>query len=63
MQLTADDVTVEYNASLLPEVYEDFQPLDASDLTNLKKFGTGTWQIRISWAETGSTGPVPLWWR
>lgn len=50
VQLTADDVTVEYNASLLPEVYEDFQPLDASGLTNLKKFGTGAWQIRISWA-------------
>lgn len=47
--LTADEVKVEYNASLTPSISEEFKPLDGSDWTGLKKFGTGTWEIRISW--------------
>ena len=47
--LTADEVKVEYNASLTPSIREEFKPLDGSDWTGLKKFGTGTWEIRISW--------------
>ena len=47
--LTADEVKVEYNASLTPSISEEFKPLDGSDWIGLKKFGTGTWEIRISW--------------
>lgn len=47
--LTADQVKVEYNASLTPSISKEFKPLDGSDWTGLKKFGTGTWEIRISW--------------
>lgn len=47
--LTADEVKVEYNASLTPSISKEFKPLDGSDWTGLKKFGTGTWEIRISW--------------
>ena len=47
--LTADEVKVEHNASLTPSISEEFKPLDGSDWTGLKKFGTGTWEIRISW--------------
>ena len=49
IQLTAKDVTVEYNASLTPNITDEFKPLDGSDWTGLKKFGTGEWEIRISW--------------
>lgn len=49
IQLTAEDVTVEYNASLTPNITDEFNPLDGSDWTGLKKFGTGEWEIRISW--------------
>lgn len=49
IQLTAEDVTVEYNASLTPNITDEFKPLDGSDWTGLKKFGTGEWEIRISW--------------
>ena len=48
--LTADQVTIEYNASLTPSIRKEFKPLDGSDWTGFKKFGTGTWEIRISWA-------------
>lgn len=44
--LTADDVTVEYNASLTG-ITDSFKPLDD---TGFVKFGEGTWEIRISWA-------------
>ncbi len=50
--LTADDVTVEYNASLTPSISKEFKPLDGSDWTGFKKFGTGDWEIRISVADT-----------
>lgn len=48
--LTADQVTIEYNASLTPSISKEFKTLDGSDWTGFKKFGTGTWEIRISWA-------------
>lgn len=47
--LTAKDVTVEYNTDLTG-ISDFFKPLDETDLTGLVKFGTGTWEIRISWA-------------
>lgn len=47
--LTAEDVTVEYNTDLTG-ISDFFKPLDETDLTGLVKFGTGTWEIRISWA-------------
>lgn len=47
--LTADDVTVEYNVDKTG-ITDSFKPLDGTDLTGLVKFGTGTWEIRISWA-------------
>lgn len=46
--LTADDVTVEYNVDKTG-ITDTFKPLSESDLTGLVKFGTGTWEIRISW--------------
>ena len=49
IQLTGDEVTVEYNASLTPSITKEFKPLDGSDWTGFKKFGTGDWEIRISW--------------
>lgn len=45
------EFTVAYNASLVPNL-KDFKPLNNNDLTNLKKFGMGTWEIRISWNGT-----------
>lgn len=48
ISLTADDVTVEYNATLTGAT-DQFKPLDGTDWTGLKKFGTGEWEIRISW--------------
>lgn len=48
ISLTADDVTVEYNATPTGAT-DQFKPLDGTDWTGLKKFGTGTWEIRISW--------------
>lgn len=48
ISLTADDVTVEYNATLTGAT-DQFKPLDGTDWTGLKKFGTGIWEIRISW--------------
>lgn len=47
-----DQVKVEYNASLTPSISEEFKPLDGSDWTGLKKFGTGSWEIKISVADT-----------
>lgn len=46
--LSADDVTVEYNVDKTG-ITDSFKPLDQSDATGLIKFGTGTWEIRISW--------------
>lgn len=47
--LTAADVTVEYNADPTG-ITKTFKPLDYTDLGGLVKFGTGDWEIRISWA-------------
>ena len=46
--LTADQVKVEYNADPTG-ITNTFKPLDYTDLGGLVKFGTGTWEIRISW--------------
>ena len=46
--LTAADVTVEYNVDKTG-VTDSFKPLNETDLTGLIKFGTGDWEIRISW--------------
>lgn len=47
--LTADDVTVEYNVDKTG-ITDSFKPLNKTDATGFVKFGTGTWEIRISWA-------------
>lgn len=47
--LTVDDVTVEYNVDKTG-ITDTFKPLNETDLTGLVKFGTGDWEIRISWA-------------
>lgn len=47
--LTASDVTVEYNVDKTG-ITDTFKPLNETDLTGLVKFGTGTWEIRLSWA-------------
>lgn len=47
--LTPEDVTVEYNVDKTG-ITDSFKPLSETDLTGLVKFGTGTWEIRISWA-------------
>lgn len=49
VSLSADDVTVEYNADKTG-ITDSFKPLDWTGSTGLLKFGTGTWEIRISWA-------------
>lgn len=46
--LSADEVTVEYNADPTG-IINTFKPLDYTDLGGLVKFGTGEWEIRISW--------------
>ena len=46
--LTAEEVTVEYNVDKTG-ITDTFKPLHETDLTGLVKFGTGTWEIRISW--------------
>lgn len=47
--LTADDVTVKYNAGT--DVIKNWQPLNTSDWTStFTKFGPGEWTIQISWA-------------
>lgn len=48
--LTAEDVTVEYNTDKSGLTHISYKPLDEADPTGLVKFGTGTWEIRISWA-------------
>ena len=48
--LTADQVTVEYNTDKSGLTHISYKPLDEADPTGLVKFGTGTWEIRISWA-------------
>ncbi|MCI6150323.1 MAG: hypothetical protein MR705_07820 [Flintibacter sp.] len=47
--LTAADVTVEYNVDKTG-ITDSFKPLNETDATGFVKFGTGTWEIRISWA-------------
>lgn len=47
--LTAADVTVEYNVDKTG-ITDSFKPLNKTDATGFVKFGTGTWEIRISWA-------------
>ena len=47
--LTADDVTIRYNAGT--DVIKNWQPLNTSDWTStFTKFGPGEWTIQISWA-------------
>lgn len=46
-----EDVTIQYNAALT-DLADNYQPLDNSDWTTLKKFGEGTWEIRFSWDGT-----------
>ena len=46
--LTAADVTVEYNVDRIGGT-DRFKPLNETDLTGLIKFGTGNWEIRLSW--------------
>lgn len=47
--LTADDVTVKYNAGT--DVIKNWQPLNTSDWTStFTKFGPGEWTIQLSWA-------------
>lgn len=48
--LTAADVTVEYNTDKTGLTHISYKPLDQADPTGLVKFGTGDWEIRISWA-------------
>lgn len=46
--LTADDVTVKYNAGT--DKLKNWQPLDTSDWTStFTKFGPGEWTVQISW--------------
>ena len=50
-----DEITVEYNAD--PSgLIENFQPLDYESLVT-KKFGAGTWKIRISWGGSMEYAP------
>lgn len=49
--MDAQDVTVEYNADPTG-ITNTFKPLDYTDLGGLVKFGTGTWEIRFSVADT-----------
>lgn len=46
--LSAEDVKVEYNVDKTG-ITDTFKPLDETDFTGLVKFGTGDWEIRISW--------------
>ena len=47
--LTADDVTVKYNAGT--DAIKNWQPLNTSDWTStFTKFGSGEWTIQFSWA-------------
>lgn len=47
--LTADDVTVKYNAGT--DAIKNWQPLNTSDWTStFTKFGPGEWTIQFSWA-------------
>lgn len=48
VELTAADVTVEYNTDK-NGVVDLYKPLNETDLTGLVRFGTGTWEIKISW--------------
>lgn len=50
VSLSADDVTVEYNTDKTGLTHISYKPLNEADATGLVKFGTGTWEIRISWA-------------
>lgn len=47
VDVTADDVTVAYDASLTG-LTTNYKPLNNADAAN-KKFGEGTWSIRIAW--------------
>lgn len=49
IQLTAEDVTVEYNTDKSGLTHISYVPLSETDITGLVKFGTGEWEIRISW--------------
>lgn len=47
-ELTSADVTVEYNAALT-DLVDNYRPLNDTDWSNVKRFGPGTWEIRLSW--------------
>ena len=47
--LTADDVTIRYNAGI--DLIKNWQPLNTTDWTStFTKFGPGEWTIQFSWA-------------
>lgn len=47
-ELSFEDVSVEYNADPTG-ITDSFKDLDYTDLGGLVSFGTGEWEIRISW--------------
>lgn len=48
LDIPYDQMTVEYNTDPTG-TFDLFKPLNETDATGLVKFGTGTWEIRISW--------------
>ena len=48
LNIPYDQMTVEYNTDPTG-TFDLFKPLNETDATGLVKFGTGTWEIRISW--------------
>lgn len=53
-----DEFEVKYNADL-SGLIENFKPLDDESLVT-KKFGTGSWKIRISWGGSGDYAPCSV---
>lgn len=48
LDIPYDQMTVEYNTDPTG-TFDLFKPLNETDATGLVKFGTGEWEIRISW--------------
>ena len=48
-EIPFSEMTVEYNTDKTGLTHISYVPLSETDLTGLVKFGTGTWEIRISW--------------
>lgn len=48
LNIPYDQMTVEYNTDPTG-TFDLFKPLNETDATGLVKFGTGEWEIRISW--------------